>query len=156
MLPTLTTFKKICSLPAFNVEKLFTKKAPFFFAKETFVVKVFPQPEWHTKDIPDQRIGIITGKKAISRFAVHRNRAKRRLKTAITNVFLPNVPKGYDYLFTTLAPVVTEPWPKLIQEMESLVEELNAAIKKRSGNKKTSKPSSPRTSPTVPSKHRIQ
>ena len=70
-----------------------------------------------TKDT--NRVAIITGKKKLGKSAVIRNRADRRIKSALQIIYPTLKMKGYDFIFFSKPPVVTMPWATLLKQVNN-------------------------------------
>lgn len=123
---------KIPGITTTRMTAIFSKQSKLQQRNDAFTVKMISN---ETNDV--NRVGIITGKKQIGKSAVIRNRADRRIKAAIQTVYPELQVKGreeerikrkraaqmcfalgFDYLVYSQAPVITMPWPKLIEYVQ--------------------------------------
>lgn len=86
-----SVIKKVRGIPITELYRKFSTPSPFVSSQEAFVVKAFVN-----RDPPDSgfRAAVIVGKKKVSKLAVQRHRASRRVKAAIQHVFPAEAPKG--------------------------------------------------------------
>ncbi|KAI8980964.1 hypothetical protein BDB01DRAFT_836321 [Pilobolus umbonatus] len=76
------------------------------------------------------KITIITAKKALSKSAVIRNRAERRLRGALQYIYPQTQIRGYDILIFAKPPVILSPWTDIINAMEVSMTTLQNKINK--------------------------
>ncbi|KAI8090042.1 uncharacterized protein BX664DRAFT_359518 [Halteromyces radiatus] len=107
--------RKVIGITSTFLTNIFSKPSRLQSKHECFSVKAFP---WST--IPqgldpkkDFRVAFITSKKKLSKLAVHRNRAERRVKASVSIVFPDMAPKGYDYIIYILPSSIPIKWEKL-------------------------------------------
>ncbi|KAL7312816.1 hypothetical protein PS15m_008536 [Mucor circinelloides] len=117
---------KIPGIATERLSSIFSKQTRLMQSTDAFNVKAIYN---ETKDL--NRIAIITGKKKIGKSAVHRNRADRRIKSALQTVY-PNLKmKGYDFLFFSKPPVITIPWITLVDQVKGSMATLEKKAAKR-------------------------
>lgn len=122
---------KIPGITTERMTAIFSRQSKLQHRVDAFSIKMIRN---ETDNV--NRVGIITGKKQISKSAVIRNRADRRIKAAIQTVYPQLKVKGkkkvmktgerssfffslgYDYLIFSQAPVITMPWPKLLEQVQ--------------------------------------
>ena len=73
---------------------------------------------------PPVRVGYTTSKKVGN--AVHRNRARRRLREAVAAVFPAQAKPGFDFVIIGRKTTVTRPFSTLIRDLETALKKLNA------------------------------
>ncbi|CDH57145.1 predicted protein [Lichtheimia corymbifera JMRC:FSU:9682] len=126
---------KLTALPAKYLIPVFSKPSPFTANQSAFNVKALYPPRAFPIKPDDFRVTVISGKKAVSKHAVYRRRASRRLKSAVEVIFPEQAPKGMDYIFYTNANIVNLPWQDLLQQVSKAAGIIQHKISKR---KKTS------------------
>lgn len=87
---------KIPGIPTERLSKIFSSKTNLYFVSETFSVKAIKR-----RDSDVNRMALIAGKKALSKSAVIRNRADRRIKSALQSVY-PNLKVKGNFFLTQL------------------------------------------------------
>ncbi|KAI9347868.1 hypothetical protein BD770DRAFT_395485 [Pilaira anomala] len=120
---------KIPGITAVRLNHIFSAYTKLTRTCDSFSVKAIPN-----RASTINRVAIITGKKKISKSAVIRNRADRRIKAAIQTVYPHLKAKGYDYIVFSLPPVITIPWPKLVEQVNkafSAIDNMGAPKNKR-------------------------
>lgn len=85
---------KLTALPTKHLAPVFSKPSPFTANQSAFNVKALYPPRVFPIQPNDFRVTVISGKKAVSKHAVYRRRATRRLKSAIQVIFPEQAPKG--------------------------------------------------------------
>ncbi|ORY96696.1 hypothetical protein BCR43DRAFT_492120 [Syncephalastrum racemosum] len=130
----------IKSIPSHIVERFFRTWPKHKTSFCSCTVKVFPSP---MNDFPSMTI--ITGKKNLSKLAVYRNRARRRITAAAQLVFPQHALNGVSYLIYANPEVVTAPFPDLVSQMENAlkyVREKDAQPSKKQTQSRKVSPSS--------------
>ncbi|KAI7874365.1 hypothetical protein K492DRAFT_240880 [Lichtheimia hyalospora FSU 10163] len=123
---------KLTALPTKFLKPVFSKPSPFFANQSAFNVKALYPSRVFPIDPNDFRVTVISGKKAVSKHAVYRRRASRRLKSAIQAIFPEQAPKGMDYIFYVNANIINLPWDDLLQEVSKAASVIQHKISKRS------------------------
>ncbi|KAI9471428.1 hypothetical protein BDB00DRAFT_879956 [Zychaea mexicana] len=137
MLPAPVLFKKIPALSALDLQPLFPKLTFLLVKRNAFNVKAIPAKS--PQGSGGYTATVITGKKAISKLAVIRCRAARRLKAAIADRFPHQAQKDYHYIFYAFSPVVTMPWSALKTELSGALDEMQKKTKKSASRPVTRK-----------------
>ncbi|KAG2174960.1 hypothetical protein INT43_006022, partial [Umbelopsis isabellina] len=114
--------KKILPIDANTVKTTFNSKAAIRVYNPAFslnVVKASPK-------LPNDqcRASVITGKKALGKSAVIRNRARRRIISCARLCFPQHATPGHDYLFFAQPEAVTMPWSTLMGHMQKTLEQV--------------------------------
>lgn len=113
--------------------KLATHGRPIFGPYATLRVRVTPNE--------GTRVAFITSTK-VFKLAVHRNRAKRRMREAVRALW-PELPADMHLLFVLKPEAMTAPFPRILEEVRRLVgripDELTKPPKMSSRGKKYSK-----------------
>ncbi|KAI8355170.1 hypothetical protein BD560DRAFT_407368 [Blakeslea trispora] len=126
-------------IPGIHSERLFTifsKPSNLRQTTDLFNIKILPNQTL------DNRFALITSKKKISKSAVIRNRADRRLKAALQAEHDTIKIKGYDFLFYLKPDLVTAPWKTIIHELSSSLEKIQSMSVNQSKKKTFKKPKS--------------
>ncbi|KAI8056995.1 hypothetical protein BDF22DRAFT_220543 [Syncephalis plumigaleata] len=79
--------------------------------------------------ITSQRIGYLTSKKKISKLAVKRNRARRRLAAAAFDILPKYAKSGYDFLLIARSEVLTADYTHITDELLRAVKTLKLQSK---------------------------
>ncbi|KAI8053693.1 uncharacterized protein B0P05DRAFT_591646 [Gilbertella persicaria] len=133
---------KIPGITAERLNAIFAKKSSLYQTTETFDIKAIVN-----KTKQENRFAFIASKKKLSKLAVIRNRADRRLKAAVQSEY-PNLKlkgksyslhrlililSGYDFLFFLKPPIITAPWSTVVQETAKSLRDLEKkTLKKKS------------------------
>ncbi len=83
-----------------------------------------PQSDRATVATPPLRVGYTASKKVGD--AVHRNRAKRRLRAAVARVMPEHAKPGHDYVVIARAATVARPFDELVRDLEMALQRVGA------------------------------
>ncbi|KAI8375367.1 hypothetical protein EDC96DRAFT_571994 [Choanephora cucurbitarum] len=97
---------------------------------DLFNIKALPNG---TLDL--NRFALITSKKKISKSAVVRNRADRRMKAALQTEHDVITVKGYDFLFYLKPALVTAPWTTITSELANSLKKIQHMASTKPKNK---------------------
>ena len=76
-----------------------------------------------TPNLPSLEVGFTTSKKVGN--AVARNRARRRLRAAVQDLFQDHAKPGIDYVLIGRRSTLDRPWEKLLQDLRTAMVKLN-------------------------------
>lgn len=121
---------KIPGITTHRMESIFSRRTHLNFSNEAFTLKAIANRDSH-----ENCVGIITGKKAIGKQAVIRNRADRRIKAAIGTLLPQLKVKGYDFLVFSKPPSITLPWKQLVSQAQQSFQQFEHASSKMTKKK---------------------
>ncbi|KAG0028880.1 hypothetical protein BGZ82_008220 [Podila clonocystis] len=75
-------------------------------------------PETHNSPHPAFRVTFVVSKKLVSKLAIHRNLARKKLSAAVESTFKEHARPGYEYLIFAAQKVMTTPQETLIEMMK--------------------------------------
>ncbi|KAI7903010.1 uncharacterized protein BX663DRAFT_509218 [Cokeromyces recurvatus] len=116
---------KIPGIPKEVLRTIFSKGSRLIQHVDSFTVKAIANNE------NVNRVIIVKSKKRLSKLAVIRARADRRIKSALQTIYPKLKLKGYDFIFFATPPVITTPWPLLLEQVTKSMKniERNALFK---------------------------
>ncbi|CAO3686942.1 unnamed protein product [Umbelopsis ramanniana] len=148
-------FKKMEPLDGNSIRHAFTSRMAIRVHTPSFSLNVL---KWPKESMPNDsslpplakpsqqpvlhyRASVITGKKALGKSAVARNRARRRILSAAQHSFPDCAIPGNDYLFFAQPEAVTVPWTTLMAHMKNALEQVarKSQVEKAAGNTKDRK-----------------
>ncbi|KAI8581309.1 hypothetical protein K450DRAFT_197760 [Umbelopsis ramanniana AG] len=136
-------FKKIEPLDGMSIRHAFTSRMAIRVHTPAFSLNVLT---WPTHSAPPltkashqpvlhYRASVITGKKALGKSAVARNRARRRILSAAQHSFPDGAIPGNDYLFFAQPEAVNVPWSTLMAHMKNALEQVARRSQMKSSTK---------------------
>ncbi|KAF9328870.1 hypothetical protein BG006_008017 [Podila minutissima] len=78
-------------------------------------------PETHCSPHPAFRVTFVVSKKLVSKLAIHRNLARKKLSAAVESTFREHAQPGYEYLIFAAQKVMTTPQEMLIEMMKKVL-----------------------------------
>ncbi|KAF9314198.1 hypothetical protein BG003_004398 [Podila horticola] len=78
-------------------------------------------PETHNSPHPAFRVSFVVSKKLVSKLAIHRNLARKKLSAAVESTFKEHARPGFEYLVFAAQKVMTTPQDMLIEMMKNVL-----------------------------------
>ncbi|KAG0075782.1 hypothetical protein BGZ93_007790 [Podila epicladia] len=78
-------------------------------------------PETYNSPHPAFRVTFVVSKKLVSKLAIHRNLARKKLSAAVESTFRKHARPGYEYLIFAAQKVITTPQEMLIEMMKNVL-----------------------------------